>query len=139
MLKTQLKGILTFQRSARLSSLIPFLSFLFSFLLAFKLEAKLPPLKTIFKKERVSKKETWLRLLYYKKGLFGGVKSLVDAKEFFFAKDGKENPLSELLLAGKQFKDVAGVKIDVRNNTFIFEPINFKRKKITNKKQIPTS
>ena len=50
-----------------------------------------------------------------------------------------ENPLSELLLAGKQFKDVAGVKIDVRNNMFIFEPINFKRKKITNKKQIPTS
>ena len=50
-----------------------------------------------------------------------------------------ENPLSELLLAGKQFKDVAGVKIDVRNNMFVFEPINFKRKKITNKKQIPTS
>ena len=50
-----------------------------------------------------------------------------------------ENPLSELLLAGKQFKDVAGVKIDVKNNMFVFEPINFKRKKITNKKQIPTS
>ena len=40
-----------------------------------------------------------------------------------------ENPLSELLLAGKQFKNVAGVKIDVRNNMFTFEPINFKRKK----------
>ena len=50
-----------------------------------------------------------------------------------------ENPLSELLLAGKQFKNVAGVKIDVRNNMFTFEPINYKRKKITNKKQIPTS
>ena len=49
-----------------------------------------------------------------------------------------ENPLSELLLAGKQFKNVAGVKIDVKNNMFTFEPINFKRKKITNKKQIPT-
>ena len=40
-----------------------------------------------------------------------------------------ENPLSELLLAGKQFKNVAGVKIDVKNNMFVFEPINFKRKK----------
>tara|TARA_Y200000002_G_scaffold289869_1_gene243960 strand:- start:242 stop:1504 length:1263 start_codon:yes stop_codon:yes gene_type:complete len=50
-----------------------------------------------------------------------------------------ENPLSELLLAGKQFKNVAGVKIDVKNNIFTFEPINFKRKKITNKKQIPSS
>ena len=117
MLKTQLKGILTFQRNARLSSLIPFLSFLFSFLLAFKLEAKLPPLKTIFKKEKVSKKETWLRLLYYKKGLFGGVKSLVDAKEFFFAKDGKENPLSELEATLKAFKDPKASLKRV-NNTF---------------------
>ena len=50
-----------------------------------------------------------------------------------------ENPLSELLLAGKQFKDVAGVKIDVKNNMFIFEAINFKRKKITNKSQIPST
>ncbi len=50
-----------------------------------------------------------------------------------------ENPLSELLLAGKQFKDVAGVKIDVKNKMFVFEAINFKRKKITNKRQIPST
>lgn len=39
---------------------------------------------------------TWLKLLHYKKGLFGGYESEADGQEFFLAKDGKTNPEAEL-------------------------------------------
>ncbi len=103
MLKRQSRAILTSLKSALLSKNFPLLSLFF--LLASSLEAKLPPRDSLFKKEVVSKKETWRRLLYYKQGLFGGLKSLVDASEFFFSKKGKENPLLELEATIKAFKD----------------------------------
>lgn len=54
----------------------------------------------------------WLNLIRYKKNIFG-YKSEVDNKEYFFAKDGKTHPKSELLktienfnLSIKNFKDI---------------------------------
>ncbi len=38
----------------------------------------------------------WHTLLHYKPSLFGGVESLVDDPQFFFAPDGKTNPAAEL-------------------------------------------
>lgn len=43
----------------------------------------------------ISQSKAWLRHLHYKK-TFGGFKSELDGKSFFFAKDGKFQPLNEL-------------------------------------------
>ncbi len=113
MLKMQLRAILTFQKNALSFNLVPLICFFF--LLASSLEAKLAPRENIFKKESISKKETWRRLLYYKPSLWGGPKSLVDAPEFFFAKDGKYNSLSELKANIKAFKNPKAFLTRVNN------------------------
>lgn len=43
-----------------------------------------------------SKSQEWTKLLHYKTSEYGTLRSLVDGPEFFFAEDGKYNPLSEL-------------------------------------------
>ena len=113
MSKIQSRAILTFLKSVLSFKLIPLFGFFF--LLAFSLEAKLTPRENIFKKETVSKKETWQRLLYYKESFLGGPKSLVDAPEFFFSKNGKDNPLSELEANIKAFKDPKAFLTRVNN------------------------
>ena len=113
MSKIQSRAILTFLKSALSFKLLPLFGFFF--ILAFSLEAKLTPRESIFKKETVSKKETWQRLLYYKESFLGGPKSLVDAPEFFFSKNGKDNPLSELEANIKAFKDPKAFLTRVNN------------------------
>ncbi|MCB0422438.1 MAG: DUF4105 domain-containing protein [Bdellovibrionales bacterium] len=46
--------------------------------------------------EAIAKDPYWLNLLHYKENGSGGYLSQVDGQEFFFAKDGKTNPVSEL-------------------------------------------
>jgi hypothetical protein len=45
---------------------------------------------------RLSQGSYWLRLLHYEKSFWGGYRSRVEGEEFFFAKDGKTNPTSEM-------------------------------------------
>jgi hypothetical protein len=45
---------------------------------------------------RLSQGSYWLRLLHYEKSFWGGYRSRVEGEEFFFAKDGKTNPASEM-------------------------------------------
>ncbi len=52
---------------------------------------------------RVANSTAWLRLLHYKKGLFGGFKSDIDGPEFFFAPRGKSDPLEELKASAEAF------------------------------------
>ena len=47
-----------------------------------------------------------------------------------------EDPLSELLLVGKDFKNAIGIKIDVKNGQFIFSPVSSRSKNKKSKKQI---
>lgn len=67
---------------------------------AFSLE--LPSLEKI---QEVAQSSSWLKLLHYKKNWTGGFTSLVDGPDFFFAKDGKNNPISELTESLKAFNN----------------------------------
>ena len=46
--------------------------------------------------EDVANSPQWLRLLHYQPAWTTEYKSLLDGEDFFFAKDGKTNPLAEL-------------------------------------------
>ena len=50
------------------------------------------------KEKELSSKRYWHLLLHYEPSLLGGVASNVESKDFFFAKDGKTNPSSDLFL-----------------------------------------
>lgn len=52
-----------------------------------------------------SQSAEWQRLLHYKVSAYGKLRSLVDGKGFFFAQDGKTNPLSELKASIVAMKD----------------------------------
>ncbi len=47
-------------------------------------------------KKNFATSEKWLRLLHYKKTIFGGFKSEADGSGFFLSENGKTDPLSEL-------------------------------------------
>ena len=47
----------------------------------------------------------WIRLLHYKKTLFGNYVSQADSQDFFLAKDGKKNPKAELEKAIEVFAE----------------------------------
>jgi hypothetical protein len=49
------------------------------------------------KSEKTYENRIWHNLLHYKSSLFGGVSSEADSDTFFFAKDGADNPQSELI------------------------------------------
>ena len=55
------------------------------------------------KEKELSSKRYWHLLLHYEPSLFWGVVSNVESKDFFFAKDGKTNPSSELEATLKSF------------------------------------
>jgi hypothetical protein len=55
------------------------------------------------KEKNISSKRYWNLLLHYESSLLGGVVSNVESKDFFFAKDGKTNPSSELEATLKSF------------------------------------
>lgn len=54
--------------------------------------------------EEASKHERWLRLLHYRKPMFGPRKSIVDNGRFFFSEKGKESAYDELVATLEAFK-----------------------------------
>ena len=70
---------------------------------------------------RLSEKRYWHLLLHYRTGILGGVKSEVDDPGFFFAKDGKTNPKSELEATLRHFfsGEVVGRSEQVARCAFI--------------------
>jgi hypothetical protein len=57
---------------------------------------------------RLAERKEWLRLVHYRKTLFGGWESQVDGPPFFLAADGKENPGAELDATLRAFTAPAG-------------------------------
>jgi hypothetical protein len=53
----------------------------------------------------------WSKLLFYKTGFFGGIKSDIRSKTFFLHKDGKTSPENELLASLRSFESEKGQKL----------------------------
>jgi hypothetical protein len=64
---------------------------------------------------RLSEDRTWIRLLHYRKTLFGGHESEADGAPFFAAKDGKSDPDAELEATLRAFYDGAPVAAGVQH------------------------
>ncbi len=52
---------------------------------------------------RLSQQSSWLKLMHYSKNLLYGFESRVDGPEYFFARDGKTNPQTEILASVEAF------------------------------------
>lgn len=68
--------------------------------------------KQAFEK-KLFEKPMWRVLLHYKKNMWGGWKSQVDAGNFFLAKKGKTQPFAELRATLKAFFEAPGEDINV--------------------------
>ncbi len=63
----------------------------------------------------VAQDSYWLRLLHYKRGVFGGMKSDIDGNNFFLSKDGRHDPTAELDATLRAFYDPIPASSDTQH------------------------
>lgn len=61
---------------------------------------------------KYSVSDEWIKLLHYKKGVFGGYKGLIASDDFYLAEDGRYNPKKEMDAEIKAFNDKKETKCD---------------------------
>lgn len=64
--------------------------------------------------DRLATDPFWLRLMHYKKSLFGGYKSKIDGQGYFFAENGQKDPRAEIEASYNALMD-ANLRIGILN------------------------